>query len=247
MLGLGDFRFVFGYSLKVPSRTRCSQLSFRDHRMRTGRGGPRRGAGRRPSKRPIVHHVRRQRWKRPAPANVTLRVVDGLPSLRCKRFLDDLRQSLLRAGKREDFRVVHYSVQHDHLHLVVEADGHEAMGRGMRSLSARISWAVRRVFRVIGSVMAGRYHVRWLKTPTETRNALRYVLLNARKHAAAAGRVSKVGRLDEASSGRWFLGWRGGARGERTGPCEVAPARTWLLRVGWRRGGGLIDPAEVPG
>ena len=93
------------------------------------------------------------------------RVVDSLPSLRCKRFLDDLRESLLRARKRDDFRVVHYSVQH--IHLVIEADGHEAMGRGMRSLSARISWAVRRVFRVIGSVMAGRYHVRWLKTPTE--------------------------------------------------------------------------------
>jgi len=80
------------------------------------------------------------------------------------------------------------------------------------------------------------------------RNALAYVLLNARRHAAKLGRtLAKVARIDPASSGRWFDGWRSRPEG-RAGcdPPAVVPARTWLLAGGWR-GRGLIDLSEVPG
>ncbi len=181
-----------------------------------------------------------------APAIVTLRVVRGIPSLRCTRFIEDLRASFLRSVVRPDFRLVHYSIQDDHLHLIVEADGHEAMGRGMRSLSTRVACAVRRVFRLPGRVMAGRYHLRWLATPREVRNALQYVLLNERKHDYQRSGHTVPASLDEASSGRWFSGWSTGTRGHRTGRPEISYARTWLLRTGWRRH-GLIDPRAVPG
>ncbi|MEN8161598.1 MAG: hypothetical protein ABFS41_16130 [Myxococcota bacterium] len=104
-------------------------------------------------------------------------------------------------------------------------------------------------------MLDGRFHHRVLRTPREVRNALAYVLLNARRHWAKAhrGRRPPV-RLDEASSARWFDGWRRAWRTRlgppvepgRGAPREVAPARTWLLRVGWRRH-GLVDPSEVPG
>lgn len=143
--------------------------------------------------------------------------------------------------------MVHYSIQRNHLHTVVEAAGKPALGRGMNSVSARLARAVNRVFRRSGPVLLGRYHVRALRSPREVRNALAYVLLNARKHwKERTGSVPPVG-LDEASSGRWFDGWKRCPRGP-TGAAqrEVASARTWLLRVGWRRR-GLVDPAEVPG
>ena len=176
---------------------------------------------------------------------VTLRVRDDVPRLRERRFIEELRTTLSTC-RRQGFDVVHYSIQNDHFHLIVEADDHDQMGRGMMSLCIRIARAVNRVFDRTGKVLAGRYHVRWLKTPTEVRNALSYVLLNVRKHWRAARGAPPPVRLDEASSGRWFDGWRGGLRGIREGPREVTPPRTWLLAAGWKKK-GLITPEAVPG
>ena len=90
--------------------------------------------------------------------------------------------------------------------------------------------------------------MRILRTPREVRNALAYVLLNARKHWRERHGAPPPVLLDEASSSRWFDGWRhvpGSREPPRESP-EVVPPRTWLLSTGWRRH-GLIDPAEVPG
>jgi hypothetical protein len=89
-----------------------------------------------------------------------------------------------------------------------------------------------------------RDHLRVLKTPLEVKRALNYVLNNARKHLGA--RAPGVGRVDPASSGPWFQGWREGIIAFARSPAPVARAATWLLRVGWRRH-GLLDPSEVPG
>ena len=226
----------------------AKQLSFRDQRMRTGRGGPRLGAGRKPaSKNPPIHHVRRAPVPRRCPSHVTLRVQRSVPSLRGRGFLKEFRRSLRQACERGDFRVVHYSVQRNHVHLLVESAGKEALGRGMKAISARLARAVNRVFGRAGSVLYGRYHLHVLRTPREVRNALAYVLLNARKHWTQRRGAAPPVRLDEASSGRWFDGWkrRLPAPGVRE-PPEVAAAHTWLLTRGWRRH-GRIDPVEVPG
>jgi len=233
-------------------RRALKQLSFHDHRMRTGRGGPRPGAGRPPtSANPPVHHVRRPPVPRQCPSHVTLRVCSGTPGLRSRPFLRQLRSSLRQACERKGFRVVHYSVQRNHLHLLVESAGKEALGRGMKAISARVARAVQRAFGLSGPVLHGRYHLRVLRTPREVRSALAYVLLNARKHWRERHGASPPEQLDSASSGRWFDGWRPApaTREPPPGalePPEVAPAHTWLLSIGWRRH-GLVDPAEVPG
>jgi REP element-mobilizing transposase RayT len=213
--------------------------------MRTGRGGARPGAGRKPSRRPVVHHVRRERSSGWTPAIVTLRVVDGIPSLRKRCFILAVQRSFREACERSGFRLVHDSIQTDHLHLIVEADGSAALGCGMKSISARIARAVNRTFLRTGAVLAGRYHVRWLRSPREVRNALRYVLLNMRKHFRQRRGVAPPVRVDAASSGRWFDGWRGRGVSGR-GSREVADPRTWLLAVGWRRH-RLIGLGDVPG
>ena len=119
----------------------------------------------------------------------------------------------------------------------------------MKALGARLARAVNRTFQRKGAVLADRYHMRLLRTPKEVRNALRYVLLNARRHAR---RITGRWHCDPASSGRWFDGWKrrpassrlASIHGRRSPP--VAAAHTWLLRTGWRRH-GLIEPSEVPG
>jgi hypothetical protein len=149
--------------------------------------------------------------------------------------------------RRADFRVVHYSLQHDHVHLLVEAEGVEALSNGMKSLAARLARAVNRIFDRRGPVLDGRYHHRPLGTPREVRAALAYTLLNARKHAGKPAPVAPDSGcwIDPASSARWFEGWEENPDPPRDSPA-VARAQTWLLRAGWRRH-GLIRGDEVPG
>jgi REP element-mobilizing transposase RayT len=167
----------------------------------------------------------------------------------------EVRRTLALACERGEFRVAHYSIQRDHVHMIVEAHGREALARGMKSVAARLARAVNRVFARSGPVLDGRFHHRVLRTPREVRSALAYVLLNARRHFAKRneGRRPPV-VLDAASSARWFDGWQRAWR-ERLGLAEalggthapeVASPHSWLLRIGWRRH-GLVDPSEVPG
>ena len=211
-------------------------------------GGRRTGAGRKPGPSLRDRHRRRPPVAARFPCHVTLKTRRGIPSLRDVRFVRELEGSLRAACERGRFRVVHYTIQPDHLHAIVETASREDLASGMKSLGARFARAVNRVFRLRGPVLADRYHLHILRTPREVRNALAYVLLNARRHAAKLGRkLSAPMRIDPASSGRWFDGWRTApARQAGCDPPAVAAARTWLLRVGWRQR-GLIDATEVPG
>ncbi len=124
--------------------------------------------------------------------HVTLRVREGVPSLRSVRLVREVERSFRKACDQRRFRVVQYSLQGNHVHLIVEAADTEALGRGMMSVASRLGRAVNRVFSRTGRVLADRYHARVLKTPREVRNALAYVLLNARRHAGR--RAKKVGK-----------------------------------------------------
>ena len=218
----------------------------------TGRGGARPGAGRRRVRKSRVPHRTREDIPRDCPVLVTLRVLDDVPTLRRAYFVRAFRESLGKAAVRPGFRVVHYSIQDNHAHFLVEADDKTTLANGMKSLGARFARCVNRVCGRSGRVLATRFHHVVKRTPTEVRRALAYVLLNVRKHfRERRGRKPPV-VLDGASSGLWFDGWKGrsppppGRYADQYRRCEVAEARTWLLSKGWRRV-GLIDPAEVPG
>lgn len=218
-------------------------------------GGARAGAGRKPGDRPGVRHAARAAFRKTLPAHVTLRLHRDTASLRNVRVVREIERTFAIGCDRPDFRLVHYSLQGNHAHLIVEARDHVALGRGMMAIGARLARAVNRVSGRTGQVLAERYHHRLLATPKEVHTALRYVLLNARKHAAKVrAALRSTTRLDPASSARWFDGWRLGtnrapsavAGAAPASPPPIARARTWLLTVGWRRH-GLLDPAAVPG
>jgi len=165
-----------------------------------------------------------------------MRLVAGLPSLRADDTHALIRQAL-KESARSDFRAVEYSVQSNHLHLLVEAEDERALSRGMLGLSTRLARRVNRLWRRRGRVFADRYHARILRTPSEVRAALVYVLHNARKHGVWIARGADV-----YSSGLEFDGWREkGADSERL----LERPRTWLFSRGWRRW-GLIGLLELP-
>ena len=217
-------------------------------------GGRRPGAGRKPGPNPRLRHRSREPFGRGLPCHVTLKVRKDVPSLRTARLVQEVERTFARGCERREFRLVHYSLQGDHAHLIVEAKDRYALGRGMKAVGSRLARAVNRVFARSGPVLTDRYHVRVLRTPREVRNALAYVLLNARRHAAKAGRkLSRALRIDPASSGRWFDGWtRRKSPGIEApepsppGASAVSPPHSWLLTKGWRRR-GLLDLDEIPG
>jgi hypothetical protein len=198
-----------------------------------------------PGSAPHVPHRRRNGVAARLPAHVTVKLRPGLPSLRSVRLVRVLEGSFAEVRDRGDFRLVHYSLQATHAHLLVEASDADALARGMMAVGARIARALNRTFRRCGSVLAERFHARVLRTPREVRNALAYVLLNARRHAR---QLAAALRIDPASSGRWFDGWRSqpAAEAPTAEAIPVSPPRMWLLATGWRRH-GLIDSSEVPG
>ena len=213
------------------------------------RGGKRQGAGRKPKgAKAGVSHGARQKLSRHYPVHVTVRLGRGLPRLRNKKALRVLKNALSAGSDRFGFRLAHFSVQANHLHLICEANNQKALSRGMQGLSIRVAKGLNRLWQRKGRVFADRYHARILRTPREVRNALCYVLNNARRHARRLGKAL----LDPFSSGFWFNGWketRGreppGVPGAKEDP-PLARATTWLLTKGWRRR-GLIGMGEVPG
>jgi REP element-mobilizing transposase RayT len=200
-------------------------------------GGERKGAGRKPT-RPghRIEHTARPWHDGREPVHVTFRVVRGL---RLRRFqvareIGKSFRALVGGALEERFRVVVFCVLEDHVHLIVEARDRAALTQGMRSVTIRLARAVNRVLGRRGRVVVDRYHARALRTPTEVRNGLNYVLQNGRKHGAPESEF--VDGLDSRSSAHWFPGWADYP--PRPGP-PVSTARTHLLRQGWKFRGPL--------
>jgi REP element-mobilizing transposase RayT len=227
--------------VKHPRERRSKQLKLR---LCTW-GGARAGAGRKPGKtRPTPHRARPALASR-HPVHVTLKTDGALPSLRSKRLYGEVKEAVRQGKERQGFRVVHFSVQPHHLHLIVEAGGAGALSQGIRGLSVRLARRINVLLGRRGRLFVDRYFLRVLRSPRQTRAALMYVLLNARRHAQQRGQRLAWNWVDGCSSGPWFDGWKGGqARPEEEPP--VAAPRTWLLAVGWRRHGPIPKNA-VPG
>ncbi len=232
----------------MASRRQAAQLSLaaRD----TGhRGGYRAKAGR-PRK---AVEDRKGHFPRPAlasrfPVHVTLKLLpSATPSLRRGDCFQVVRRCFVLGNEKEfGFRLVHFSVQGHHIHLICEGKDQVALTRGMQGLAIRVARRLNARLNHKGKVFAERYHERILRSPTETRRAILYVLNNSRRHSP--DRYDR-GWLDPCSSAPWFDGWtyrptEPWFRPE--GEVPVARPATWLLRSGWRLR-GLLSPDEIPG
>jgi REP element-mobilizing transposase RayT len=203
------------------------------------RGGARPGAGRKPKgARAGVSHHGRIAFAKAKPVHVTARVRAGLPSLRRKNAHRAILSAFEAGAERNGFRLTQYSIQSNHVHLLIEAPDRETLSRGVQGLLIRVARALNRAWQRKGSVFSDRYHDRILRSPKEVRNALAYVLNNAKRHG-----IFKAG-VDAFSSGIWFDGWRA-AKPSVSVRSILPKARTWLLTLGWRRW-GLISLDTVP-
>ena len=194
-------------------------------------GGARRGAGRkRISPRRNVPHRRRRRFRKAA-LHVAVRLRAEVWNLRTHRCFRALKRAFIRGCERFGFRLVHFSVQGNHIHCIVEAPDAHALGRAMKGLEVRMARALNKLMGRRGPVFADRYHAHLMTSPRETRFAIEYVEHNWRIHAARAGEPVPEG-VDPYSSEAW----------RDHSPPLVARPEWWMLRVGARLGGKDIAP-----
>jgi REP element-mobilizing transposase RayT len=153
-----------------------------------------------------------------------MRLQPGVGYLRGYRRAKAVESALRDARERLGVRIIHYSIQGNHLHLIVEAESPAALSRGMQGLCIRLAKRLNALSNRRGGVFADRYHAHPLKTPRETKRAVRYVLTNYRHHALE---YLPAGWTDPLASARFAQ-----ARPPEDAPV-VAPS-VWLLRVGWR-------------
>jgi len=182
------------------------------------RGGRRENAGRKPNGveagRP---HTRRQRIERLLPVHVTVRMADHVYNLRSKRSFSIIGRAISIAADRFGVRILEFSVQGNHMHLVVEAAAHEALSKAMQGFSIRVAKGLNAMMKRRGRVFADRYHAHILTTPTLARRIVLYVRNNHRKHMAQIGKPISPAYVDPfASPGAPHI--------------EIATPRSWLLR-----------------
>jgi REP element-mobilizing transposase RayT len=209
-----------------------------------GRGGYRPGSGRRRSGRAGVPHRQRPVLGSRFPVHVTLRARADLPSLRLAESRRALVAAIEAARDRFGCKIVHFSIQSNHVHLLCEANDQTSLSRGLRGLLIRMARGLNRAHARRGSVWADRYHERILRSPREVRGALVYVLGNWRHHG---GDRYPLGCIDPCSSAAWFDGFLEPILpAPALPPQPVAPARTWLLASGYQRYRGRLSVDEAP-
>ena len=209
-------------------------------------GGARDGAGRKRSDRAGVPHRPRGRVGKKTVLHVTVRLVREVGSLRRFKLAPAMRKAFVATAKKDAFRLCQFSIQRDHLHLACEADSNEGLSRGMQGLGISFAKRVNRELGRKGKVFVDRFHAVPIRSPRQMRNALCYIMNNARRHGE---RLDRTNGVDPFSSAWHFDGWshdrwQRGLDPPKGEPC-VVPAESWLLNEGWRRH-GPIGVTEVP-
>jgi len=215
-------------------------------------GGKRDNAGRKksgtrrdPLHRPRPAHVGRH------PLHVVLRVRKDVGRLRRREVYAGAHRALLTIAARVAFRVVHISLQHNHIHLLVEAADSAALESGMRGLAIALAKRINASLDRRGRVFEFRYHSTALTSPRQTRNALAYVLNNWRRHREdERGLRERTMLLDPYSSAISFAGWADFKLTQWPAgyvALPVAPAQTWLLNKGWELARRPIRTHDTPG
>jgi REP element-mobilizing transposase RayT len=189
-------------------------------------------------------HLPRPQLKARYPVHVTMRLRNGLPSLRHHTLSRLVLAAFRKVRAHLGVRLVQFSVQSNHLHLIVEALDQPALSRAMQGLAISVARRVNGKLGRRGAVFADRYHTHALRTPLEVRRALVYVLHNHRHHTAR-DRPSGFDPMSTALSFDGFTDKLNRLRGPPREELPVVPPRTWLLRIGWRRH-GLLTSHDVP-
>jgi len=138
------------------------------------RGGRRPGAGRKRIHSKGVSHLKRETVTKRTPQHINFKFNCSIRNKDCLKLLKRSIQNAQNMG----LKIIHFSLQSNHVHLITEAENNEVLTKGMRALTITFSKGLNR-----GRVQLERYHLHVLKTLREVKHAIVYVLFNEQKHS----------------------------------------------------------------
>lgn len=211
---------------KKPSKAGPQQLPLpgaqpADRQARKAAIEAKRRRGGRPRKPPgerKVEHLTRPAHAKRYPLHINVSVKEDVPNLRAKKLWRVVRRVVVAAAQRfgQMFRIVEYSVQGNHLHLIVEAHNQRELSRGMQGFGIRLAKNLNLRLQRQGALLHDRYFARELRNPLQTARAIDYVRRNMDLHRyRASGRAAWL--VDAYSTQHQTL------------RAELPAAGTWLV------------------
>ena len=156
---------------KIRKNTQLSMLNFK-------------GAGRPRVHDPGIAHRSRPFLERASSLHLTIKVKAIKAEMKNKAVLSMLKRAILNARKK-GLKIIHYSLEFDHVHLLVEADDNAELAIGMQSFGVTLSKAINRMRKMKGAVYKHRYHFRQISSSRELKYVMKYIFSNGVKHGTA--------------------------------------------------------------
>lgn len=139
------------------------------------------GAGRKAVHDKSIRHIRRERILKPTSMHLTIKVRENKADIKTKSILKALHHAIIRA-RLKGIRVIHYTLEYNHVHLLVEAHCHTIMHRGMQAFGISIAKAINKIKIRSGTVYKHRYHLRKITSPRQLKNVIHYIFHNGIHH-----------------------------------------------------------------
>jgi REP element-mobilizing transposase RayT len=148
------------------------------------------GAGR-----PAIHdigirHRERPKLTRLSSLHLTIKIKRIKADLKNKSILIVLKRAIYNARKK-GLRVIHFSLEFDHVHLLIEAPDNFILGKGMQSLGVTLVRGINKLGQTSGEVYKHRYHFRKINSTRELKVVMNYIFHNGVKHRTAKKLVNQ--------------------------------------------------------
>lgn len=136
-----------------------------------------------------IRHTKRPDLTRPSSLHLTVKIEKSKANLKNKNVLAILKKAIFNA-RRQGLKVIHYSLEYDHIHLIIEADNNRTLGKGMQAFGVTLAKAINRMRKVKGQVYKHRYHFRQITSSRQLKNVMTYIFNNGVKHKTSATALS---------------------------------------------------------
>lgn len=149
----------------------------------------------RPSTKDIgIRHTKRLVFNLPSAFHITIKVRDNKADIKNKRILQSLHHAIKRA-RLQGVRVLHFTLEYNHVHLVIESSNHKELHKGMQAFGISLAKKINKLKNLKGTVYKNRYHQKLLKSRSEFKNAVQYVFGNGVKHKRASSKLDPFNSL----------------------------------------------------
>lgn len=152
------------------------------------------GAGRRSLNDIGIRHIARPKLKKPSSLHLTIKVRSNKADIQSKKILKALHHAIMRARFKK-LKVIHYTLEYNHIHLLVECNDNRILQQGMQALGISLSKAINKIKRLKGGVYKHRYHFRQISNPRQLKNVLHYIFHNGIKHRRASSLLDPYNSL----------------------------------------------------